>query len=218
MRKRILSVLALCLIFSMVLDSVNVYASASSNMEKVLTQYQKKNYKTAEKYNKKLSKYATETCVKKMTSNMKKAYKKVISTYSFKRNKKGRYLWEIFYSDIDNDNKAELLIKYGSCEGDVYLRVYKYSKGKAVYVAHTDAGHSTFYAYPGHKGIVRMCANMGYETIAILTLNKTKIKTKSLGYRDVGKNSYFPLRQQLKSYVKYNSKGKPYKIDYSVLK
>lgn len=192
-------------------------ASAGANMAKALKYYGKGKYKNASKYGKKLSKAASEACVKKMSSKMKKAYLKVVKKYP---NTFGstQYIWDYYLTDIDNDKKADLLIRYGSCEADVKLILYQYKKGKAVKVASTYSGHSSFHAYPNHKGIVRYESHMGGETLYVLTVKNGKIKSKQIGSRYVeNTDNYLNLHGVLKSHV-VSYKNNKVTISYSDLK
>lgn len=193
-------------------------ASDGANMAKVLKYYGKKNYKKASKYGKKLSKTAKEACVKKMSSKMKKAYRKIVKKYpDYNHARNGFYIWNYYLTDIDNDKKADLLVEYGSCEADVKLILYQYKKGKAKKIASTWCGHSSFHAYPNHKGIVRMEAHMGGEALYLLTLKNGKIKSKIIGSRNVEDyNDYLKLNGALKSHYSYNNSKSS--ITYSDLK
>lgn len=215
MKKLLTLATAICMTLIFVFQPISASASAKTDMTNLLTQYKKKNYKKAKTYNKKLNRYAKEASVAKMSKKMKNAYKKVIETYPLKND--GEFLWGVYFTDMDNDKKAELLLTYGCCEADLKLLVYKYQNGKAVKVAETyGAGHSTFHAYPSRNGIVQLSGHMGYETIYVLTLKDGKIQTKEIGHRTV-KKDYFPLRVELKNYVKYGKNYNPY-VDYSILK
>lgn len=187
--------------------------SDGKNMKKVLYYYGKKNYKKAKKYNKKISKTAHEACVSKMTKNMKKAYLKIVKRYrtdnladtDYLSNKK--YLWGYYLSDIDNDKKADLLLKIGTCEADVRLHVYRYRKGKAEKVGSVEAFHTYYYAYPNHSGILGYGGMMGEEWINKIVIKNGKLKSVKIGSRGV-KEKWFGLRCQLKDHAYYDSYDK----------
>ena len=134
MKKKTRKVLALGLMMTILFtnNSVSNAASYGSAMEKTLKYYRQGKYSKAETYNKKLPKVITENCVKKMSSKMKRAYLKVVKKYPTDYSStSGKYMWDYYLSDIDNDKKTDLLIHYGSCEADVKLIVFQYKKGKA---------------------------------------------------------------------------------------
>lgn len=216
MKKIVTTLLALSLILTLIAVPVTVSASAGSNMEKVLYYYKKGNYKKANTYNKKLSKYAEESCVKKMSSKMKKAYKKILKGYRL--NGSGKCLSALYFSDIDNDKKAEMLALYGTSYQDTVLRVYKYTKGTAKKVGQIGIGRSdTFLAYPDHKGILQVGAYHGGEYVGTLTIKGNKIKETSIIGRQTGDRTAMSFRQKLRNYIKHTKKGAAY-IDYSLLK
>lgn len=187
MKKLLCIILCLSLVVCSHVNAIECYASKDgANMSKVLKYYGAKNYNKAQVYAKKLPKTANESCVKKMSSKMKKAYRKVVaSQHTFREpDAKNRYLWDFYLTDIDNDNKADLILYYGSCEADVEIIVYQYKSGKAKKVATCPAGHMAFYAYPNAKGFVILQAHMGTEAIYLATLNGKKLKLKLIGSRN----------------------------------
>ncbi len=158
--------------------------SDGKNMKKVLSYYKKGNYKKANQYCKKLNPYAKEACVKKMSKGMKKAYKKVVKKWPVSWNSKA-HLWGYYLTDIDNDKKADLILKVGTCEADVRYMIYQYKKGKAVKVAESGAGHSALCAYPNNKGIVVHWGHMGYESLSVAKLINGKMVSQPIGDRDL---------------------------------
>ena len=220
MKKKTRKVLALGLMMTILFtnNSVSNAASYGSAMEKTLKYYRQGKYSKAETYNKKLPKVITENCVKKMSSGMKKAYLKVVKKYAAKKDKDLgiSYLWDYFLTDIDNDKKADLLLKYGTCEADVKLIVFQYKKGKAVRTGSTYAGNTSFFAYPDHKGIVAQQAHMGCESISVVTFKKGRLVYTNSAGRGVGDADYFALRGALKPHMVYKE-GKSY-ISYKDLK
>lgn len=212
--KRMTKILALLLAFTVFMTNSSFVdaASVGSNMTKILKYYKNKNYTKAKKYCKKIPKTITEPCVKKMSSKMKKAYLKVVKKYVAKSGDPlgVGYLWDYYLTDINNDKKADLLINYGTCEADVQLYIYQYKKGKAVKVASTSSGHTSFHAYPNHKGIIAHNCHMGGEFISVLTLKNGKIKVTNYGDRYLETGYYLNLRATLKSHTKYDKNYKRY--------
>lgn len=181
-------------------------ASDGTNMTKVLQYYAQKKYKKASKYSKKLNKTAKETCTSAMSSKMKKSYLKIVKKYPDfdSKTEGGKYIWDYYITDIDNDKKADLLVYYGSCEADVKLILYQYNRGKAVKVASAYCGHSSFHAYPNHKGVVMYEAHMGGEAIYVITLTNGKLKSKLVGSRYVeNPDNYLNLNCNLKSHSSF---------------
>ncbi len=178
--KRIL-LCAFLIAFSAILIPVTfAYASEKSdreNMKMVMKYYKAQKYKKAEKYNKKLPTYANEKCVKNMSVDMKKAYKKTV-----KSNKKN--LWDYYYTDFDNDGKADLILHMGTCEADATFKVFRFWNGEAKYLGSIPAGHSMIHAYPKHNGVLTALGHMGYEAIDYYYLKNGKIQHKKLGSRE----------------------------------
>lgn len=188
--KKIKMFMVLCMVFTVTMFmSIGIFASQGSDMEKVLKYYGKGEYKTVKKYNKKLSKYANETCVNKISRTMEQAYQKKVKNLGEKAI--GWYL-----TDINNDKKADLIVHYGTCEADYMARVYIYKNKEVKYIGQTGAGHSTFHAYPGHNGFIVMSGHMGYESISLVQIKNGKLVTKKIGSREV--MSYLNLGCQLR--------------------
>lgn len=180
--------------------------SDGKNMEKVLKYYGQNKISKAKKYNKKLSETAKESCVKKMSSKMKKAYKKVVKKWPVKNNYTKDYLWGYYLTDIDNDKKAELLVQVGTCEADVRVHVYKYKNGKAVKIGTMGAGHTSFHAYPNHKGVICYWGHMGYESISVVTIKNGKLSSKGIGGRDLNESGeWLNLKCTLDNHISYDS-------------
>lgn len=222
MKKRLYQILMIVMFVGLLL-TVSVSSEAASdktngkNMEKALKYYKKGKMKKARKYNKKLDAVAKETCVKKMSKKMKKAYRKAVKKYSTKTNA-GEYIWGYYLTDIDNDKKADLIVKYGSCEADVRMDIYQYKKGKAVKVSTIGAGHTSLCAYPNHKGIVLYWGHMGYESISVMKLKNGKVSSTDYGSREVDydANPWFSPRCVLDDHTSY-SYGEV-KLDFKDLK
>lgn len=176
--------------------------SDAKNMELTLKYISRKNLNKARKYNQKLSTTASEKCNLKMSKKMKKAYLKIVKRYPVKGFGERTVLRDYYLTDIDNDKKTDLLIVIGSCESNSRLVVYRYKQGKAVKAGSIDACHTSYRAYPNHKGVVEVFGMHGRMTISILTLKKNKLIRKELGsmeFDDLG------LKCKLKSH--YRSSG-----------
>ncbi len=169
---------------------------------------EKESKKKANKYAKRLRKTAKEPCVKKMPSKMKKAYLRAAENHYAQVSGKTIYMWDYYLSDIDNDEKAELFIKYGTCEADMQLLVYQYIEEEAVMVDSVYCTHSTLCAYKNNEGIIMYESHMGGEAIYLLTLENGKIKSKIIGGRYVDTGDYITLKGVLKSHVFYNKNWK----------
>lgn len=63
----------------------------------------------------KCSKKANEECVKKMSSKMKKAYRKKVKSFNTNMYSSKPYIWDYYLTDINKDAKAELLVKLADC-------------------------------------------------------------------------------------------------------
>lgn len=190
--------------------------SDGRNMQKFLTCYSKRQYKKAENYNKKISKIAHEKCVSKMTVSMKKAFLRVVKKYKLKSAPGEKYLWGYYLTDIDNDKKVDLLIKSGSCEGDVRFYLYQYNGGKAKQVASVEAFHTDCYAYPNHKGIVGYGGMMGEEWVWLIKLEGGKMKVKKIGLRAVDASAYLDMHGSLDAHIRHAGQGSSM-VDYSDL-
>ena len=197
--KKIIMVLVMALIFTGVYinQPTTSYASDSSNVTKMLNAYKKHQYKTAEKYAKKIKNTKSDSSESKMTSSMTRAYASVLL------NTPEKYLWDgVYFVDMDGDKNAEMILPYGTCEADATAYVYKYKCGKAVKVGKFSYGHKMLVNYPGHKGLICMHAHMGYEEISVVYLKNGKVKSTSYGERNVGMGDYLslkPLNNHLKS-------------------
>lgn len=220
MKKTVKKILAfvLAMTLALALQPIPVVrASAGSDIDKVLKYYKAGQISKAKKYNNRLSKKASKACIKKLSAKAKKAYLKTVRKYDFNdRNSTMNSLWGYYLADMDGDNKAELLVQHGTCEADVKTTVYKYKGGRAKKMGSFYSGHTSFYDYPGHAGVIAVEGHMGYESVQTISLKGGKIKGVNRGYRDLNKKpglDWFPFRQQLDSHVKYDSN---YKASLSV--
>lgn len=146
-----------------------------------LKAYKQKNYKLARTYFAKEPKYK-EPCVTKMPSARKKAYSSVISKYK----KSGKYLFvSAYYTDINNDGNAEMILKYGRSEADFRADFYEYYGGKTHRAGRDGAGHTVFIGYPGHNGVIAdLYYNKG-ERLLVYKLKNHKIYTVKVGAQNV---------------------------------
>ena len=221
-----------CLFIVMVcvMMAVPIYpqaASASSNVTKMLNYYKNKEYAKADKIGKKYAKkLANEKKYRKqLSSKARKAYKKVLRSYSlYDSNHWTRaYLWNYFVKDLDGKGMPELCIYYGSCEADVRLRVYGFNGGKAKMITQASLSHSSFSDYPGKKGVVCSYGHMGSQGVSVLTLKNKKISLKSYGghnYASYGKNKaydYIDFPYNFPSHVEYKHSNKGGYHSYTVL-
>ena len=155
----------------------------------MLNAYKKGNYKTAEKYAKKIKNTKYDASESKMTGAMTKAYANVLLNYDKK------YIWDgVYFVDMDGDNKAEMILPSGTGEVNAVAYVYKYKNNKAVYVGQFYYGHSAIVNYPGHKGLICWYAHMDHEIISTIYLKNGKIKSTVYGDRNARKGGYISLK------------------------
>lgn len=226
MKKKMYQLLMLLLCVGMLLG-VSITAEAKSDktngkyMKKVITAYKKGQYKKAIRYNKKMDKTITESCVKKMPKKMKKAYKKVVKKWHEGKMDEHARVLAFYLTDIDNDKKADMLVRVGTCEADARMVLYQYKKGKAKKIGMIAASHAYPHAYPNHKGVVLMWGHMGGEGMSLLTVKNGKLNGKPMGDRlvDYQKGEKFlSLGCKLDDNMK-NISTSPYIVpDYSVFK
>ena len=98
------------------LGGMSSHASTKSNMDKMVNNFCKAKYKKARKYNNKLPRYASESCVNKLPVKMKTAYRNTAKRISKKYGNVTYYL-----TDMDNDKKAELIINYYHGRDGLYM-------------------------------------------------------------------------------------------------
>lgn len=106
---------------------------------------------------------------------------------------------------MDGDNKAEMILPYGTCEGDVVAHVYKYKRGKAKKVSEFSFEHTLIANYPGHKGVICMTNHMGYEEVSTIYLKNKKIKQTSYGHRYLDNEKSLNLKP-LNNHLIFNKK------------
>ena len=181
-------------------------ASAASHsqkywMKKTLKAYKAGKYEAAKKYNKKMRKTAKEKCVKKMSKKMKRKYKAVINKWPTEQTSfSEEYLQDYYYTDYNNDGKADLIIRTGTCYADAVCRVYTYKKGKVKSLGKLPGGFASISAYPGGKGVVLEFTHTGNEQIWRVYRKKGKTVKKRINSRDADESDMILLRNALKRY------------------
>ena len=183
------------------LGGMSSHASTKSNMDKMVNNFCKAKYKKARKYNNKLPRYASESCVNKLPVKMKTAYRNTAKRISKKYGNVTYYL-----TDMDNDKKAELIINYYHGRDGLYM-VYDYKGGKAVKLGsmHND-GFDKPVSYPGHKGLLMSFERKG---IALYLYTFKNGKTKSKCLHDATYN--YKITSQLPDYIR--NELKPYRVN-----
>ena len=222
MKKKLMYLtMAICMVLAA--SSVTTVDVQAANNTKLMTNYLKaykaKKYSKAKSYLQRMTKTDRDTSLKKMSKKQKAAYKKAVQKYDTRTSSSSYsdpYIWGYYLADLDHDKKAELLIKYGTCEADVRTFVYTFKKGKAKLVQTMFSSHTGYYAYPG-KGVVLVWAHMGYCNVSVLTMKGTKLSTTSYGGQNVEKTGgeYVLPGNYLKSHYKYADRR--YTVDYSDL-
>ncbi|MCR5293204.1 MAG: hypothetical protein K6E28_10065 [Eubacterium sp.] len=92
-----------------------------------------------------------------------------------------------FVYDADDDGTPELFIKFGTCEADYFLKIYKFEGGKAVEIASTGCGHTSFYSMP-EKGYISVWAHMGYYGASKVHLNGNELSGENIYDADFNQN------------------------------
>jgi hypothetical protein len=198
-------------------------AAVKASVRQVLNLYKAGKYLEARTMSRRLPGKASEKCVKKMPTKVKKVYlKKVKSMQKTWTGVNKPYMWNYYLTDVNKDRTAELLIQYGSCEADMRILVYTYKMGRAVKVGTVRESHVTVYAYPKANGFIVRSTHMGVESIRLVTMKKSKIRTKRIGLRQIpaeefDKYQYMDLPYELEGHVHYTSSYKPY-FDYKEFK
>lgn len=217
-RKLMVFCLCAALLFSSTVKPVSASEKSDGyNMSQVLKYYGQKKYKKAQRYNKKLSKYAKESCVQSMTPGMKKEYLKIVK----KHNKDAKepaidyHVMAYYLTDIDNDGNAELIVKAGETIADAKFYIYRYKDGAAKKIGTFGAYHLDAYAYPQHQGVIFYGGVWQSEDITLTTIKNKKLHNVRIGTRE-HTTSFFYLRCALESHVHYNKKLKLI-VDYSPL-
>lgn len=209
--------LAICFLMAGIENSsLPVQAATKPSLSSMVKALKAKKYTKAKKIAKKLPEKANEKCVRKMSSKMKKAYRKKVKSFRlFNVHSSNPHMWDFFLTDIDNDRKAELLVKYGTCEADVRMLVYKYNKGKIRKLGEFYCDHMSSICHYSN-GILIESTHMGYQVIYQVYYKNGKLKTTTILSRNGYVNNYpnylnIRLPYALKSHVVYSSGS--YKLD-----
>lgn len=182
-------------------------ASAKSDANKMLSAYKAGKYSEAIRYGKKLPKNQSKTCIKKLSKKAKAAYKKKVKSYPLGFS--GDYLWGYYLVDLTGDKKAELMIQHGTCEADARTEIYTFKGGKLKKLAEVASGHTMYYDYPGHTGVIVFWCHMGYEGLSTMRIKGGKINTTAIGDREIKNGSFLDMNGALYSHIKYGSNYKP---------
>lgn len=191
--KKLMLAIGLLLVVTVGVTSVYAY-SQGDLMAETLQAYAKGDFKEAERLAKKQHRHYRYAGVDKMGQAMKKAYKNVLKTGDISA---------YYLADLNNDGKIELVYIRGEIEASMRLYAVGYAKGKIVHYGSTAAGHSAYYAYPDHAGLVSLTGQMGYEEISLIRISKGKLQKKTLNHREDVK-SYLPLGEALNSHLDQN--------------
>lgn len=162
-------------------------------MKNTLAYYQKGQFRKATKSAKRLSRSFSENY--NMPDAMKKAYNKIL---------KGKDISAYYLYDIDQDGRPELCYVVGEIEASMTMNIVSY-KDHLIKDGAVACGHSVFYAYPNHNGMVMLMGQMGYESVSLLTISNNKLKVKTLNERDDVKD-YLPLGLSLNDHVSTSGK------------
>ena len=163
-----------------------------SYMEKVIDAYSKGNYAEAEKYSAMLPETVEEM---EVSDEERQAY----TDYYESEIQNGTVDEDFgyhFITDIDKDGKSEFVLKTGSYEAEYMLRVLQYRDGRIHEVGEVGAGHSSFYQYPAHNGIIRMMQQMGSEIMTVIKLENGKLTEQKIGNR--GENNELQMEDYLR--------------------
>ena len=172
------------------LPAGNVQAASKGTYRAILQAYKRNDYRKVQRLSKKLPKKANEKCARKLNAKYRKAAKKVTGKMR-KWNGVENYIpgfhWYAF-SDINKNGKPELIVKYGCAETDAIIWVYEYKGGKykkakgGVY----ETWYPSLYNYTSGNGLVlqeRRVSEDYCEIVTLVTLNKGRIKAKSIRER-----------------------------------
>lgn len=185
----VFSLLALSLSYS----SVAAY-SPGSLMADALTAYAKGDFKEATRLAKKQNRHYRYAGVAKMRSAMKKSYQKVL---------KQKAISAYYLADLNQDGQVELVYIKGEIEASKRLYAVGYNKGKLRHYGSLAAGHSAYYAYPDHAGLIDLTGQMGYEEVSLIRIDHGKLQKKTINHRE-NVTSYLPLGEALDDHVMKN--------------
>lgn len=216
----------LCFLIAGFLNPLAVSAISKDGvyMEKMLKNYKNGKYKAAEKNAKKLHKNANEKCVKNMPKKMKQVYKKIAKAYEHKAILvDGNYVqnpeFAYYLTDIDNDNKADLIVEYGSYSNWM-VDVYQYKNDSIKEIGTVSLGmYPYFHSFPDHNGVVMSAGRGGYEQISVISISNGKLKERKYGDRGVRETNipYLSIGCVLDSHIEYDENYNSHK-NYSDLK
>lgn len=159
------------------------------SMKNILNLYAQKKYTEAQNMAYKLPSKASDGYV---SAAAKLAYRRKLETYDVTYLKKGQGVWAFYLTDINKDGMAEILYEYsdGSAAG-TFADIWTYVNGSMVFCGKVYVGNSSLHAYPDGNGVVQIYNHMGCETISLITMNGTSIKTEEIGARDTRLNDSF---------------------------
>ena len=191
-RKLLVFCLCAVLLFSTTVKPVAASEKSDGyNMSQVLKYYGQKKYKKAQRYNKKLSKYAEEPCVRSMTRGMKKEYLKIVKRHNkdAKEPAIDYHVMAYYLTDIDNNGNAELIVQAGETMADARFHIYRYEYGHAKKLGGFSAYHLEAFAYPQHQGVIFYGGAMESEHITLATVKDKKMHYVRIGARGTLKKS-----------------------------
>ena len=198
----------LMLVFCLGIGSVTTYAESNTSLiTKFLNSYKEGDFTTANKYAEQMKKTDRDTSLKKMSSNQKIEYLKVLKKYNLIRHgfSGEHYVWGYYLADLNKDRLPELLIKTGSCEADAHTDIYTCKRGKVKKITSIGSGHSSYYAYP-RKGIVVLVAHMGCANTYVLRMEGSKIITEKYGGQFTQSGDYCMMKKvSLDNHARYKN-------------
>lgn len=191
--KKMMLVIGLLLTITVGATSITAY-SQGDLMADTLKAYTKGDFKEAQRLAKKQNRHYVYGAVSKMSRAMKKAYKKALNDHD---------ITAYYLADLNRDGKIELVYISGEIEASMRLYAVGYANGKLVHYGSVAAGHSAFYAYPDHAGLVDLTGQMGYEEISLIRISKGQLQKKTINHRN-GVKSYLPLGEALDDHLDQN--------------
>ena len=81
--------------------------------------------------------------------------------------------------------KAELIVKYGTCEADMRFSVYKFVSGKSKKIYTTGCGHIRLYQNPIGNGFYLLSQHMLGETFVLYGFSNNNLRSQYYSYRYV---------------------------------
>ena len=102
-----------------------------------------------------------------------------------------------FIYDIDDDGTPELFIRYGTCEADYFIKMYKADGTTAEDVWTTYCGHTSFYSMP-EKGMISYWGHMGYMSMNKMWFTGTEMESENICDQELepgqGADEYTPVK------------------------